>query len=657
MKTFIEKGSEMIQRWKTVFPETVVSLLLFITLKMWFSTKNILLPPFLTLLFITKKKQDFHLLELIRTYIWFFIICLCSYFATTTAVLCLMMNLLVPFFLVFLFTSKFNPKAYFIYGMEFVMLQLVPIQLQELPIRMLAMLYGCTVLTIALYINAIIMRRKRNFNEVRKGLYDISILLNGLCTNDDKKDVQHSLTNVLHQMNQLIYNTRNLSYLTDGYGKVNFLFMIIFQRIQYFTSYFNLVKWTQQDRVYLYKLSEVLKDMCTLLYTDHHLQCVNALQQLKKTYTLYDQAAQEALDEIIDILLYTLKNMETIRLYKHEKTWKIPKTTRKIQNLFSFFKMDVFHTRFALRLSIVLCFGFTFYKVTHLEHAYWFPLSAFFMLMPYAEESKQKIEGRIRGTIVGVCISFILMSYFQSEMAHFIIMIVLTCFMYYVPPTSWLMPMYTTCYAMVFATMSLQLEKALMLRILYVAIAAIISWLATYYLLPNTAEMQFKQSVHTLFDIDVEMIKTIRKAYHQEFDKNLLRDLIIHSHLIANEIQVYMSNHMSEEEKQFYSQLLPINRQLVSEIEQLSHYLHKRKPYSHQKHDFMELIFMNFEDIIEEIRYSYTSNELTPVTAVHIDASLLKELDDTVYFHSLAMNCMNTLQHLANLKESYVVKA
>ena len=212
------------------------------------------------------------------------------------------------------------------------------------------------------------------------------------------------------------------------------------------------------------------------------------------------------------------------------------------------------------------------------------------------------------------------MSYFQSEMAHFIIMIVLTCFMYYVPPTSWLMPMYTTCYAMVFATMSLQLENALMLRILYVAIAAIISWLATYYLLPNTAAMQFKQSVHTLFDIDVEMIKTIRKAYHQEFDKNLLRDLIIHSHLIANEIQVYMSNHMSEEEKQFYSQLLPINRQLVSEIEQLSHYLHKRKPYSHQKHDFMELIFMNFEDIIEEIRYSYTSNELTPVTAVHIAA-------------------------------------
>lgn len=656
MKTFIEKGSEMIQRVKIVFPEIAVSLFLFITLKFWFSDKNILLPPFLTLLFITKKKQDFHLIELIRTYIWFFVVCFCSYLATTTVFLCFLMNLLVPFFLAFLFSSKFLPKAYFVYGMEFVMLQLVPIQVQELPLRFSALFYGCMILTIALYINAIIMRRKRNFNEVRKGLLDLSFLMKSLCGYDDKKGIQHNLTNVLHQMNQLIYSTRNLSYLTDGYGKINFLFMIIFQRFQYFISYFKDVKWTKQDVEYLYKLSETLREMSELLYTKNHLQCVNTLHQLKKTYTLSKQSAQEAIDEIIDILLYTLKNMESIRLYKHEKTWKIPKTTKKIQNFFSFFKMDVFHTRFALRLSIVLCFGFTLYKITHLEHAYWFPLSAFFMLMPYAEESKQKIEGRIRGTLVGVCISFILMSYFRSETAHFIIMIILTCCMYYVPPTSWLMPMYTTCYAMVFATMSLQLEDALILRMFYVAIAAIVSWFATYYLLPNTAAMQFKKSVHALFDIDVEMIKTIRKAYQQEFDENLLRDLIIHSHLITNEIQTYMSNHMSEEEKQFYSQLLPINQQLVSEIEQLSHYLHKRKPYSYQKNDVMELIFINFEDIIEEIRYSYTSNELTPITTIQMDVSLLNALDDTVYFHSLAMNCLNTLQHLANLKESYIVK-
>ncbi|WP_347256145.1 hypothetical protein [Anaerostipes sp. PC18] len=52
------------------------------------------------------------------------IVCGASYAASLNLILCFFLNLWVQFFLVFLLTDTFNPKAYFLYGMEFVFLQL-----------------------------------------------------------------------------------------------------------------------------------------------------------------------------------------------------------------------------------------------------------------------------------------------------------------------------------------------------------------------------------------------------------------------------------------------------------------------------------------------------------------------------------------------------
>lgn len=75
------------------------------------------------------------------------IVCVASYAASLNLILCFFLNLLVPFFLVFLLTDKFNPKAYFLYGMEFVFLQLRPIPAQAMPARLCAFLYAFTALT------------------------------------------------------------------------------------------------------------------------------------------------------------------------------------------------------------------------------------------------------------------------------------------------------------------------------------------------------------------------------------------------------------------------------------------------------------------------------------------------------------------------------
>lgn len=90
------------------------------------------------------------------------------------------------------------------------------------------------------------------------------------------------------------------------------------------------------------------------------------------------------------------------------------------------------------------------------------------MLMPYAEESKMKITNRVLGTIFGIVICWLLISLNQTYLYKFFIIVVMTILMYTAPITSWTMTMYTTCYGMILATMTLRLGSATILRFSYV---------------------------------------------------------------------------------------------------------------------------------------------------------------------------------------------
>ncbi|MCB6527668.1 hypothetical protein, partial [Eggerthella lenta] len=81
-------------------------------------------------------------------------------------------------------------------------------------------------------------------------------------------------------------------------------------------------------------------------------------------------------------------------------------------------------------------------------------------------------------------VTFVLTELFKSLGGHIAVIAVMTCLMYYVPVTSWTMPMYSTCYGMALTTLSMPRGEAMELRILYVGAAAVTVLLANKFLLP-----------------------------------------------------------------------------------------------------------------------------------------------------------------------------
>ena len=435
--------------------------------------------------------------------------------------------------------------------------------------------------------------------------------------------------------------------------------MLIFQRFYYFIDHFNREELlaTKEDRDYFASLSQLFASVEKEMNQIDNFNLSTRLNHFLETNTLSYKKANEAMTEILSILIYTLSSMTQVSMYRHEKDWKLPLSFHLVRDTHFFTRLDRFQIRFALRLAVVLCISFTFCFATKLNHSYWYPMSAFLMLMPYAEDSVLKINNRIIGTIVGVCIVFVFTEFFTSLTSHLILIIIMTFFMYSAPVTSWTLTMYTTCYGLALTTLTLDREEAILLRIGYVVLAAVTTFLANYFLLPNTAESEFKKSINELFDIDIKLIKELQKWKVDKPDMDEFRTLIVHANLLSNEIQTYMDNNLSAEEQNFYHQLLPINHHLISEIEQLNSYLERRKgQFDFQNNVLAKQLFQNLEDATKRIRLSFTSNELTSSIIPDKNYRIYGSLDDDLYFNTVALNCMKSVNHLSDLCAKLPIK-
>ncbi|TCS77901.1 hypothetical protein EDD59_11455 [Muricomes intestini] len=98
----------------------------------------------------------------VKTYLKNYLaILICGLFGTVASmnyVLCIFLNVVCMFILVYFYEDDFLPRSHFMYGFAFVMLQAQPYPASMLPQRILSMLYGFCVISLYLFLKR---RRKK----------------------------------------------------------------------------------------------------------------------------------------------------------------------------------------------------------------------------------------------------------------------------------------------------------------------------------------------------------------------------------------------------------------------------------------------------------------------------------------------------------------
>ena len=123
--------SEISRRWAAILArlkETrhIIALSVFLILSMWylFGAVNITIPTVISLLYIFKYQQAFRLRDVLRISLRMTVLCGAAIVCWVNLPLCILGNLAVPLGLVYSLSDRFTPKAYYIYVMEFVFLEM-----------------------------------------------------------------------------------------------------------------------------------------------------------------------------------------------------------------------------------------------------------------------------------------------------------------------------------------------------------------------------------------------------------------------------------------------------------------------------------------------------------------------------------------------------
>jgi hypothetical protein len=144
--------------------------------------------------------------------------------------------------------------------MAFVFMQLMPISIKDLPLRIGALLYSFGVITIGLHLYSKYVRRKKVYEKLKEKFLLLPLQLKKVILGKDISQERVEIRKTIPAMNQLIYSTRNLKYLATEYGKVLYWFMMIFQRFDYFiSSYDKNIEISKEEEKYLVKLAELLE--------------------------------------------------------------------------------------------------------------------------------------------------------------------------------------------------------------------------------------------------------------------------------------------------------------------------------------------------------------------------------------------------------------
>lgn len=575
-------------KFMAALPIILFFLFLFYSTILLFGISYSILVSVVTILFKVNYRKSFTVRQLMVLVGTQFLMALLSFFASLSLPLCILLNLIVPFLLVFLQTSQFNQLGYFANAMCFVFLQLRPVGREGLALQMAALAYGLAVLTIVLFFCSLRNKKNDHFAPAKRGLLLLADALRaqiepkthateqGKPSDSPASGQAEPIFPILQGLYGEAYKSRGLTYVVSPRGKIQYMFALLFQRAVYFlTNPYQASMLSDPNR---HDLLERLARYMETAGTDGFEQeeLVRTGSELLAEVEECDEIPCVFIQNFLRLFLLILDNIRQDGGKQSSHGWKLPSYRRPLKKLFGQIKTDTFETRFALRLSAVLTIGFAYSMISQANHGYWLVLNAFLLLRPMYEESATRIKTRFIGTLAGCLILQLLLPLFHGTGWHFLLATFMAVGLYMETAGTWQQALFSTCFALTLTTLALPQMLAAELRILYVVSAMVLVLLVNRFVFPTHQKGQFRYNLYQLFHIHHVYLRLLESSLAAPLDYGVICDVQIHYHLIHDQIIQYLKKAGSEDSA-FIKKLLWISWHMISEAEQMLFLINNRK--------------------------------------------------------------------------------
>lgn len=496
-------------------------------------------------------------------------ICVLAFAAQQSMVLCILMNGLVPFLLVFLRTTRFNQRGYFVNAMAFVFLQLRPVDKDALLPQL--GVYACIlfVLALAMKLWALLHREEKDYAEVRAGLGAIAARFRELSEGKQVRGISAEMAAIQNRFYAGGQTARRIS--GNGTMSVPYIFALLFQRSAYFILDYLQQKdlFGKADRALFLRLSDYLVQVQEQLNEENNEPLIQTAGEILNELSEVGELVNLFTRNFMHLLVFALKVI-TKKEKKQDRgsiDWRHFLREKKDR-----LHPDQFEMRFAMRLSIVLIISFCISRCLNITHSYWLPLNAFLLVQPMYEESTWRLKNRILGTAVGSVVIFFILMYLKSITAHFILSAVLISFMYSFTPGSILQVCFSTGFALTLASLSLNSTTAVELRLVYVILAVLLVLLANRFCFPTSLFGQFRFNLREVVHMETDYLDFLRIGCRRQIDYMIMEDALAQFGLTYGQAMEYLTKNRADEADRYMS-FLNVLWRMAAEVEQMVFYV------------------------------------------------------------------------------------
>lgn len=462
-------------------PTIVVTIIFFMTY-FFFGMENTIIGPFATLSFLRYKNMCNHYECMIKNFVIYAVMACLAFLAVMNLPLCICINVLALFWVAYLLIDEYDPTNYFPAGMALIFFQISPVNTPgALGMRLLALL--CTFIIVFFFV-LILTKCNKNQTTLRDLIengFDNCKKQLSLCADGSEAQMDtlhHELCDINKRCSNEIYAYNRASIRLKGRTNWYCRFVLVFQIINYLTLNRN-----QGDN---------------------------------------PQKAQKLYDDYRNLF----------------ETYEPESDYRRLN--FRINRPDIrnFRLRFALRQIITLTPCLAFAWASDLPNIYWLVISVFFMMIPFSENTMQRVRQRVLGTIAGIFICLVLFSLFQSFPARVVIMTISNFFIYgangYGPTVA-----YITCSALALQNLDAVVSLMLARRLIYTVLGAVIALIANRWIFPIRKGKQIQYLVELVHSIREELVDITKHTTpgddmrRKEIDQRIIKSYMLSKRLEA----------------------------------------------------------------------------------------------------------------------------
>lgn len=569
----IEKWKEQAGTFKDNFikavPIILFYLVVFYGVIFLFGTSYLLLVSVVTTTFKLNYQKQFRWKNVFSLGMEQLILCVLAFAAQQSMVLCVLMNGLVPFLLVFLRTTRFNQRGYFTNAMVFVFLQLRPVDKEGLLPQLGVYVCILCALAAAMRLWAFWHRKEKEDLAVKEGLGAMAFRFGELSQGKEIRGISAEMAAIQNRF----YSGGQAARRVGGNGTVSvpYIFALLFQRTAYFVVDYLQQKntFSEPDRVLFGRLSKYLEQVKEQLNEENNEPLIQTAGEILNEINEVSEITRLFTRNLMHLLVFALKTIT-----EKEKTQDDGRIDWRhfFQEKRERLHPNQFEMRFALRLSLVLMVSFSISRCLNITHSYWLPLNAFLLVQPMYEESTRRLKNRILGTAAGSVVVFFILMYLQSITAHFILSAVLISFMYSFTPGSIQQVSFSTGFALTLASLSLNSTTAVELRLIYVLAAVLLVLFANRFCFPTSLYGQFRFNLREVVHMETDYLDFLRIGCRRRIDYTVMEDALAQFGLTYGQAMEYLSKN-KEEEMERCMGLLNVLWRMVAEVEQMVFYV------------------------------------------------------------------------------------